>query len=120
MSNEPIYIAATEDFLDGWVGPVEEQIGAKWRRLVYGGSHRGWIDEMPYRLNLRIPSVMDRAARVLAARVGLECGATAPGWKSTRRGWCLIAENARHRYFDVDLSIADPAEAMRLALEATR
>ena len=80
------FIAADAQLLDGWVGPVED-CGGEWLPCV--GVKAGCIDigeggivvpMSQVRLDLRIPQVRDRVARCLAVRLGLEVGATAPGW----------------------------------------
>lgn len=161
---KPVYINATADLLDGWVGRVEARFQCSARaayeqaistgRLIYPpdddvtpteawvkpdsiadeegaaydpGQH--WLDPMwlgDIRLNLRIPSVMDRCARVLAARVGLDVGATAPQWVQIGDGlWrLLVVDYDEHgsllpTWWAFNRPATDPAEAMRLALEAT-
>lgn len=130
MSAEPVHIEATEDLLDGWVGPVEYLRGGGGDPLWVCGVFQGG-PTANIRLNLRIPSVMDRAARVLAARVGLEVGATAPRWYMAVDGAWVLDSGPFDAYFVDDeeedctqvlgiSTVRDPAEAMRLALEATR
>ena len=78
--------------------------------------------------DLRRPAAMDAAARVLAARVGLVCGPTAPVWSCSpdgagyytsdgvwTGGYCWYLSVPDDCWSGGNL-VTDPAEAMALAL----
>jgi hypothetical protein len=100
--------------LDGWAGPALSADGLTpvvllpglpgdglGGRLPVGSCWAWWpmlgragaIPEDWVRLGLSRASTRDRVARWVAGRVGLECGATAPGWEGRSAwevsGWCL-------------------------------
>ena len=74
-----------------------------WGLVVFSGPGgcmlSGGQDEVPatsLRVSLADPATRDRVARWLAARVGLEVGATATRWGRSRgRAWSLVAVKGR-------------------------
>jgi len=63
--------------------------GGKFRYICLDLDRVYEVDPGSLLLDLSIPAVRDRVARVLAERLGLECGATAPGWEKRRECWVL-------------------------------
>jgi len=87
-------------------------------RTAYVGAH---IDLLR---DLSRPASMDAVARLVAARLGVKCGAIAPPLSLLRRGgvptWCLGGEDG-WQWITNDLvpgicpvTITDPADALRL------
>ena len=114
---------------------------------ILGPSARvrdAWVDaHLALLRDLSRPESRDAAARLLAAKVGLECGATAPAWRPTTGtlgGWVLVAGLRPRDCYEfaavapscnprppgyVKLTVVpalagvtDPAEALRLAVVA--
>ena len=103
-------------------GTWEEQ-SDEWRAMLIYGQTRLLGD-------LTRPASMDAAARRLAQPCGLECGATAPGWRMVAQGWLLYTSGGGERLFaDADgyepisftkapgiSALTDPDAAMSAAL----
>lgn len=148
------YIKATAELLDGWVGPVEsfvthecewceDMIGADAHLYTMGVDAEdqwAWTEGNGIRLDLRIPQVRDRVARVLAERLGAPVGATAPEWMRDPDGtWWLALSHEHigaHVFFDPEApagyddeggsghkveglrNVTDPALALAMAWRA--
>jgi len=152
-----VYIKATADLLAGCDKNAIECVerGGGGRALVFaqeGARFRYYVPTLRMEYTCKPKDLLfaldttDRmsvAARVLATRLGLECGATAPGWFywcypegnfwslgnaavfcSTEGAWMKIRRV--NGLAEVPCAVTpgisierDPAEAMRLALDAT-
>jgi hypothetical protein len=102
---------ALPGLLDGWVGPVvvSDTPHVYWFTTKYGfalvfdgNGETKSVRHKDIALDLSLPEVRDRVARVLARVVGLECGSTAPGWSTEGNDyfdpeWCLAHPVWTHR-----------------------
>jgi len=132
-------IKATAELLDGQpmraMGPEDDsRLRGEWTTdllrspkgevLCHRGS--GWKFIAPERLSLdlSIPAVRDRVVRALAERLGLECGATAPGWEfiPANHGrpskWVLRVGDPEFDGWYFCTEVTDHAHALALAWRA--